>query len=231
MDKENNVGNYLRFCHHSSEYQASPWGETSWTMTLNVRTVNVIPIMVPYFALLWDSTFIRVLFLRFYVSHGKSFLPSSRAHSLKIKEKTPDPRLGYLTPYLGIVACPQGLSRFSKKYWGETVFRDTQREKNNCHRNTQISSVGHFRTSHPLEFPSQWSLSYPAAPPPPNPWNFRDFFREWSRYPSRVPWDTQNTKAVWEEIPKSKWHRHFGKREDPVNEVVPAVLVNLRKSR
>ena len=166
MDKENNVGNYLRFCHHSSEYQASPWGETSWTMTLNVRTVNVIPAMVPYLALLWDSTFIRVLFLRFYVPHGKSFLPSSRAHSLKIKEKTPDPRLGYLTLYLGIVACPQRLSRFSKKYWGETVFRDTQREKNNCHRNTQISSVGHFRTSHPLEFPSQWGLSYPAAPPP-----------------------------------------------------------------
>ena len=50
-----------------------------------------------------------------------------------------------------------------------TVFRDRQREKNNCHRNTQISSVGHFRTSHPLEFPSQWSLSYPAAPPPPTP--------------------------------------------------------------
>ena len=73
--------------------------------------------------------FYQGLFLRFYVSHGKSFLPSSRAHSLKIKEKTPDPRLGYLTLYLGIVACPQGLSRFSKKYWGETVFRDTQREK------------------------------------------------------------------------------------------------------
>ena len=129
MEKENNVGNYLCFCHHSSEYQASPWGETSWTVTLNVRTVNVIPIMVPYFALLWDNTFIRVLFLRFYVSHGKSFLPSRHAHSLKINEKTPDPRLGYLTLYLGIVACPQGLSRFSKKYWGETVFRDTQREK------------------------------------------------------------------------------------------------------
>ena len=98
-------------------------------MTLNVRTVNVIPIMVPYFALLSDNTFIRVLFLRFYVSHGKSFLPSRHAHSLKINEKTPDPRLGYLTLYLGFVACPQGLSRFSKKYWGETVFRDTQREK------------------------------------------------------------------------------------------------------
>ena len=144
MDKENNVGNYLRFCHHSSEYQASPWGETSWTMTLKVRTVNEIPIiyiiMVPYFALLWDNTFIRVLFLRFYVSHGKSFLPSRHAHSLKIKEKTPDPHNGKHT--MG---------------------------KNNCDRNTQISSVGHFRTSHPLEFPSQWSLSYPAAPPPPNP--------------------------------------------------------------
>ena len=98
-------------------------------MTLNVRTVNVIPIMVPYFALLRDNTFIKVLFLRFYVSHGKSFLPSRHAHSLKINEKTPHPRLGYLTLYLGIVACPQGLSRFSKKYWGETVFRDTQREK------------------------------------------------------------------------------------------------------
>ena len=44
-------------------------------------------------------------------------------------KKTPDPRLGYLTLYLGIVACPQGLSRFSKKYWGETIFRDTKREK------------------------------------------------------------------------------------------------------
>ena len=119
--------------------------------------------------------FYQGLFLRFYVPHGKSFLPSSRAHSLKIKEKTPDPRLGYLTLYLGIVACPQGLSRFSKKYWEETVFRDTQREKNNCHRNTHISSVGHFRTSHPLEFPSQWSLSYPA-PPPPQPLEFPRFF-------------------------------------------------------
>lgn len=59
---------------------------------------------------------------------------------------------------------PQGLSRFSKKYRGETVFRDRQREKNSCHRNTQISSVGHFRTSHPLEFPSQWSLSQAGSP-------------------------------------------------------------------
>ena len=52
-----------------------------------------------------------------------------------------------------------------KKILGGNSFSGHTKGKNNCHRNTQISSVGHFRTSHPLEFPSQWSLSYPAPTP------------------------------------------------------------------
>ena len=64
-------------------------------------------------------------------AHGKSFISLSPRPLLK-KEKTRDRMLGYVTPYLGIVPCPPGLSGFSKNIGGwETIFRDTQRERNN----------------------------------------------------------------------------------------------------
>ena len=87
---------------------------------------------------------------------GRVFFLSPRP--LLKKEKTRDRMLSYLTLYLGIVPCLQGLSRFSKHIGGGKEFFGTHSGKETilqCHRNTRITSAGHFRTPHPLEFPSQ----------------------------------------------------------------------------
>ena len=61
---------------------------------------------------------------------GRVFFLSPRP--LLKKEKIRDRMLSYLTLYLGIVPCLQGLSRFSKHIGGwERIFRNTQRERNN----------------------------------------------------------------------------------------------------